>query len=348
MSDTTHRYDTRSATRTARAAELERLAALPFPFEKLPPEIRNEIYRLVFGFVDNSCPIVNIRESSVEIHNDDLRACLRSSMFLLNKSVRAEVCSYVYHKTEFRIVTARDFDIPSVIDRLRCFTPERRNAIRTISISIPHHQLNHSPWSALCTELASMHIQHLNLTISCVECAQNHSANQSCESISNLANTEAPWINDLVRIRNLSSLALHTSNCRHGSLCGFSPEDKDFNENTLWEDDPIDPECSEPLTTGWEGSSSMALVAQTTLHHDCTMECFPRDFIVKVRDAIGLQKVMRWVKSEERWVRVPMQAGWETIRRRPLEWWILQDGSWWKRTKTVKEPRFLIRLVARS
>ncbi len=192
-----------------------------------------------------------------------------------------------------------------------------------------------------------MHILHLTLYVGFPSCAEHHTNDQSCDSVAQFANIDAPWIREMIGIQNLRSLNLHTWACQNGMLCGFSPEDAGFNENSVWEDDADYSDSDGPLTTGQDGESSMNDI--NSLHRDCLCECFPRAFIEQVRHAVGLEiGAARQGMNQAKWFRAPLRwVSWnpnlypsDKPGDNEREWWAVVDDCWWTRMKAAKASTF--------
>ena len=111
----------------------------PFPFERLPPEIRNEIYKLVavsnenyyFGYVDHR---VKGHTEGLILNNDFLNVQRQSAVFRVSRQTRAEGLALFYQYHHFLLSVEHGGCFLAIVQWLRNIGPFWRSHIRHLEI----------------------------------------------------------------------------------------------------------------------------------------------------------------------------------------------------------------------
>ncbi|KAI9880589.1 MAG: hypothetical protein M1830_001940 [Pleopsidium flavum] len=294
-----HTYNTRYAHRLNRAA-------LPFPFERLPPELRNEIYSYLLS---TPCESIHISaDNQLTFSGGECRTVVRDGLHLqilyLNKAIHAEATSFFYGSKAFvfRIMESHR-SVLKVKDFFSRLADLARGAVRILYIDIAREHIESIGWEALCVYLAEkMSLRQLNLVVE--ECRSP--CNGECPS--DLSCLDLPWAKALSHIKGLDRFTLHTVRCGWEQNCGFG-DDGVFNEGNVENHEDSDADDGHGasdsdtsfdeniLTTGYDGEDH--LPCRCYLYHQCCNECFKRDFVEGLRMKMGLETGERYVRASK-------------------------------------------------
>jgi len=292
-----HTYDTRHARHLNRAA-------LTFPFEKLPPELRNKIYGYLLSTPSDIIAIRagNQLTTSGGVPRAVVRAGLHLQILYLNKAIYAEATSFLYgSKTFFFYMINSHRSMLEIKDFFFRLQELARGAVRMLYIHVDRRNIESLGWGSLCVYLTEeMSLKQLCLVVEdcCFPCNKECPSDLSCLGL--------PWAKALSQIKGLESFSLHTAGCSRNESCGFRDdgifkeanvedhEDSDSDDgHEDWDSDTSFDE--NVLTTGFDGDDYLPCGCH--LYKECCNECFKRDFVEGLRMKMGLKTGERYVPA---------------------------------------------------
>ena len=111
----------------------------PFPFERLPPELRNEIYKLISVSQDTFCfkhldHRLRGHTEGISLYNDFLNVQLQSAIFRVSKQTRGEGLALFYQHHHFLLSVEHGGCFLAITKWLRNIGSFWRSNIRSLEI----------------------------------------------------------------------------------------------------------------------------------------------------------------------------------------------------------------------
>ncbi|KAI9836620.1 MAG: hypothetical protein M1819_001254 [Sarea resinae] len=309
-----------------------------FPFQRLPPELRTQIYSYLFSApfrdVGIECDRYGARHGTNILTG--ARSSLHPNILRTSKAIHAEASAYLYRSHTFRFMVAC-YASPTIVTKLLTnLTPTNRSHIKRLALCVGLKSLDSEAWPELCALMAhNMALEELDIELDfSAHCSGGLCRAGNCTCFRSALRLDAAWVQSLVKVQNLHRFSIHTVTCDVGSLCGFHPNGGPFKEKLLWDRRLLAGMLDEQAFWAFHNVSSMAQprtereanelfgdigIRLFWRHKFHVAECLPRDFVEGIRKEMGLHPAAAVAIGEPAKCRKQLWAMREAAARFPTQ-----------------------------